>query len=172
MVGDVRYGLVVYDTKGHTRMRLATNEPKEFLEQLLGLIPWRREGTKMDKGVEKGLELLGKPSSPGAKKVIVVFTNGKIASSDQALAKIRRLIENQGVKVIAVGLGSRVDLRQLNHLLPDYENIVLVDVTGDEHDVIRKVKDAAHKIGEASKRGKIHTCNIRTHICNLLCRSK
>ena len=149
-VGSTRYGFVTYGDKAQTRQTL--DIPKEVLMQLLDLIPWQREGTRMDRGVEKATEVFNQPSRPNAEKIVVVFTNDKTTSSNQLLDDVRKKAEAAGVKVVVIGLGSRVDPAQIRRLVKDNDDIILVDVT-DEDEVNRKVKETANKVTESSKKG-------------------
>jgi nucleotide-binding universal stress UspA family protein len=150
-VESTRHGFVTYGDKAQTR--LTSDLPKEILTQLLDLVPWQKEGTRIDRGVVRGIELFNQPSRPNAKKVLVVFTNDKTRASDQLLDDARKIAENAGVKVVVIGLGSRVDPAQIRRLVVDNDDVILVDATGDEDMVNRKVKETADKITEISKKG-------------------
>lgn len=153
--GDARYGLVVYDSKGASRLSLNAKMSKNAVGHLLDFITWRREGTDVDKGVQKGVELFEEASPRGTTRIMVVFTNGRTDSSNEALENMRKLTAGLGIKVIVVGLGSRVDPGQLNKLVTSGDDVILLDVMGDEDDVSRKVKEAAGAIGETSKKGNV-----------------
>ena len=148
-VGDVRYGVVVYDHEGRPRLPLYLNVGKTALAKYLDdYVKWQREGTRMDKGVEKGIELLTQPGFVGAKKVLVVFTNGKISATDEEIKDVRKLAEDNGVQILVVGLGDQAR-RDQYWLLTD--DIIMIDVTGDD---ASKVKDTAKEVAGISKKGK------------------
>ena len=149
-LGSTRYGFATYGDKAQTRQTL--DIPKEILTQLLDLIPWQREGTRIDRGVVKGIELFNQPSRPNAEKILVVFTNDKASSSNQLLDDARNMAESAGVKVVVLGLGSRVDPAQIRRLVQNDDDVILVDVD-DEDTVDRRVKETADKVTEVSKKG-------------------
>ena len=148
---NTRYGFVTYGDEAQTRQSL--DVPKEILPRLLDIIPWLNEGTRVDKGVEKGIEVFNEPSRPNAEKILIVFTNDKTTSSNQALDEARTKAEEAGVKIIVIGLGSRVDPAQMRRLVPDNDDVILVDIVGDEDEVNRRVKETADQVTETSKRG-------------------
>lgn len=156
---NTRYGFVTYDDEAQTRHAL--NVPKEILPLLLDIIPWLKEGTRVDKGVEKGIEVFNEPSRPNAKKILIVFTNDRTTSSNQALDGARSKAEEAGVKIIVIGLGSRVDPAQIRRLVPDNDDVILVDVIGDEGEVNRRVKETADQVTETSKKGWLKLIYIR-----------
>lgn len=156
---NTRYGFVTYDDEAQTRHAL--NVPKEILPLLLDIIPWLKEGTRVDKGVEKGIEVFNEPSRPNAKKILIVFTNDRTTSSNQALDEARSKAEEAGVKIIVIGLGSRVDPAQIRRLVPDNDDVILVDVVGDEDEVNRRVKETADQVTETSKKGWLKLIYIR-----------
>ena len=86
---------------------------------------------------------------------MVVFTNGRTDSSREALEDAKKSSAGLGIKVIVVGLGSRVHPGQLNKLVTNRDDIILIHVMGGEDDVTRKVKEAAAAIGETSKKGNV-----------------
>jgi hypothetical protein len=151
--GSTRYGFVTYDDKAQTRLTL--NIPKEILTQLLDLIPWQREGTRVDRGVDGGIEVFNQPSRPNAEKILLVFTNDKTSSSNQILDEVRKRADAAGVKIVVIGLGSRVDPAQIRRLVPNNDDVILVDVAGDEDEVDRKVKETVDKVTETSKKGSL-----------------
>ena len=148
---STRYGFVTYDDSAQTRQTL--DVPKQILKQLLDIIPWLGEGTRLDKGIEMGIKLFNQPSRPDAEKVLVAFTNDKTSSTNEALGELRRKADEAGIKVIVIAMGSRVDPAQIRRLVPNNENVILVDVIGDDDEIRRKVKETADTITEASKEG-------------------
>ena len=167
--GDVRYGLVVYDSEGTSRLSLKAKMSKNNVRHLLDFIPWRREGTNVDKGVQAGVELFKEVSPPGTTRLMVVFINGRTDSSRGALDDAKKSTAGLGIKVIVVGLGSRVDPGQLNKLITNGDDVILINVMGDEGDVTRKVKEAAVAIGETSKKGNVWWCGLGNFNIHFFC---
>ena len=149
---NTRYGFVTYDDEATTRQAL--DVPKEILPLLLDIIPWQKEGTRVDKGVEKGIEVFKEPSRPNAQRIMIVFTNDVTSSSNQELDEARSKAEEAGVKIIVLGLGSRVVPAQMRRLVPDNDDVVLVDVVGDDEDEVNhRVKEIADQVTETAKKG-------------------
>lgn len=152
-IGDTRYGFATYSDRGETRH--TPGIPKQILQMLLELVPWQKEGTRVDLGVEKGIEIFNQPARPNAERIMVVFSNDKAISSDKDLEDVREKANDAGVKVVVVGIGSRVDPEQIRRLVPDDEDVILVDVEGDQDNVNRKGKETADVVTEVSKRGML-----------------
>lgn len=142
------YGFVTYSDRGITR--LTPDIPKEILMKLLDLIPWQNEGTRVDKGVEKGIEVIREGNRPGAKKLLIVFMNDKTTASSDNLMNVRRMAEESGVDVIVIGLGSRVSPEQMVQLVTDVDDIILANINGEVDSAVKKIAD---KVAETSRKG-------------------
>ena len=151
-VSSTRYGFVTYDDKARRRLNLDTS--KDILTQLLDLVPWQREGTRMDKGIDEGIEIFKQTGRPNAEKILVVFTNDKTSATNQALDDVRKRAEKEDVKIVVIGLGSRIDIPQIRRMAPDKNDVIFVDVVGDEDEVNRKVKEVADQVTETSRKGE------------------
>ena len=150
---DARYGLVIYSNEGQVNFRIDNAVPKSILNELLNVIPWQRDGSRVDKGIKKALELFG--SRPEAKQRIVAFINSPSDASYNETKEVRREAESKGVKLIVVGMGRGYDTGEFLNMAPNYEERVFFDGTGSS-DVTRELEQATVDTIEAIMQGN---CN-------------
>ena len=134
-----KYGLVVYADNGRINFRLGS-VPILILNELLKILPWQKDGSRVDKGIKKALRLF--EDRPETKKRIVAFINRPSDASYSELTDTREEAVSKGVKLIVVGMGTGYDTGEFVTMAPRKGDQVFFDSSGSS-DVVSKLKQAA-----------------------------
>ena len=135
-----KYGLVLYADKGRINFRLAGGVPITILNELLNILPWQKDGSRVDKGIKKALQLF--EDHPDSSKRIVAFINRPSDASYSELKDTREEVESKGVKLIVVGMGTGYDTGEFVTMAPRKGDQVIFDSSGSS-DVVGKLEQAA-----------------------------
>lgn len=153
-LNDVRYGLVVYTEAGQTYLRKDSPLPTPVLvNEILNKTSWERDGSRVDKGIRKAIEQFG--SDTDSKQRIVAFMNAASEASYSEMREARLEAERNGIKLIVVGMGSRLDTAEFINLAPKYGDRV-VFVGGELEDDAKELSQAATDVVTAIKQGKCY----------------
>lgn len=86
---------------------------------------------------KKAFEASG--ARPDAKKVLVFLVDNKSGSTEQDVLKSAMALEEDGVKVIPVGIGSKVNRRELEKTTPLKKNILEVPIKENPEKLGKKI---------------------------------
>ncbi len=78
---------------------------------------------------------------PDAKKILVFLVDNKSGSTEEDVLKSAMSLEEAGVKVIPVGIGSEVDRGELEKTTPLKDNIIEVPTTESPEKLGKKIID-------------------------------
>ena len=149
------YGLVVYADYGRINFRLAGGVPSSILNELLNILPWQKDGSRVDKGIQKALELF--EDKPDTRKRIVAFINRPSDASYSELKETREEAHSKGVKLAVVGMGTGYDTGEFLKMAPKYDDRVFFDSEGSS-DVVRDLERAATDTVVAIMQGTFLMC--------------
>ena len=76
---------------------------------------------------------------PDAKKVLVFLVDNKSGSTEQDVLKSAMALEEDGVKVIPVGIGSKVNRQELEKTTPLKKNIIEVPIKENPEKLSKKI---------------------------------
>ena len=153
-LNDVRYGLVMYTEAGQTYLRKDSPLPTPVLvNEILNKTSWERDGSRVDKGIRKAIEQFG--SDTESKRRIVAFINAASDASYSEMKETRLEAERNGIKLIVVGMGSRLDTGEFINLAPKYGDRV-VFVGAELEDDTKELSQAATDVVTAIKQGKCY----------------
>lgn len=136
----INYGLVAYTDEAQVKFRINSDVPIAILQSSLSLLNWQKDGSRVDKGIRKAMELF--ESRPERKKRIVVFINSPSDASYNQLKDAAQKAEKRGIKLIVVAMGQKYDTGELLIMAPKYQDRVLFDGTGSTN-VTSKIEKAA-----------------------------
>lgn len=141
----VRYGMVVYGDQAKTNIGFQQVFPKdEDLKRYLATIAPASGGSSLEKGLEEGKELFrSRGTRPNARKVLVVFTDRKSTGDEQKAKDVARELKDQGIKVIAVALGSESDQTELKDITTDGRHVIPAKKTDDSGELANEVMTLA-----------------------------
>ena len=113
-----KYGIVQFGEDAETKVPLGSDDDEEKLIESVKILSWKEEGKSLDKGLEKAAMEFEENGRPTARKVLIVFVDGKDNSDKEDLAEKTRPLKNKNVKIIPVVLGDVVDDDKVNELIP------------------------------------------------------
>ena len=113
-----KYGIVQFGEDAETKVPLGSDDDEEKLIESVKILSWKEEGKSLDKGLEKAAMEFEENGRPTARKVLIVFVDGKDNSDKEDLAEKTRSLKNKNVKIIPVVLGDVVDDDKVNELIP------------------------------------------------------
>jgi hypothetical protein len=147
---NASYGLVMYKDKGHVNFRIDSGVPSSILNELLNILPWQKNGSRVDKGIKKALHLFESRSE--AKKRIVAFINSPSDASYSELKATRDQAVSRNVKLIVVGMDRGYDTGEFLNMAPNYEDRVIFYGDGSS-DVKSELEQAAEDTIQAIMQG-------------------
>ena len=148
---NAKYGLVLYADKGRINFRLAGGIPIMMLNELLKILPWQNDGSRVDKGIKKALHLF--EDQPETRKRIVAFINRPSDASYDELTATREEVASKGVKLIVVTMGTGYDTDEFITMAPNEGDRVAFDSSGS-NDVVSELKKVANETIDAIMQGK------------------
>lgn len=117
---------------------------KHFLECLLlalnhCLVYFHCIGKALDKALEQSYELFKKHGRHSARKVLIVFTNGKSAARANELKKHAQNLAEMNTKLIMVAIGDEVSVEELLEVTSNEESIVRAQPEDDHQKLVASI---------------------------------
>jgi len=78
---------------------------------------------------------------PQAKRVVVVFTDGKSTSPIENLRAVGKMSKEDGVQVIAVGIGPDADNNEMEAIASSGNDVVNASIGDKTEDTMKKIMD-------------------------------
>ena len=146
-ISRLKYGVVVYGDDAKTVIDFKRVFPKEEdLKQYLSSVTPATGGSRLDKGLAQGEQLfVSGGARPNARKVLVVFTDKKSTGSEQMAQAEAKKLRDQGIKVIAIALGSESDVAELKDVATDDRHVIRAKKTEDSDKLAVEVMELAFK---------------------------
>ena len=146
-ISRVRYGVVVYGDDAKTSIGFQQVFPKdEDLKRYLATVVPASGGSSLETGLKEGKEMFrSRGVRPNARKVLVVFTDKKSTGDEQMAKDAAQELKDQGIKVIAVALGSESDLTELKDVATDGRHVIPAKKTDDSEELANEVMELAFK---------------------------
>jgi collagen type VI alpha len=111
-------GVVVFASAAHRNIRLPQFQTNADLSNAIVNLNYPDGGTATDLGLEQAREEFRINGRPGAKRVLIVATDGRsnnpVATSEQA-----RLARSEDIEIFSVGIGSGANVDELNDVASD-----------------------------------------------------
>ena len=146
-ISRLKYGVVVYGDDAKTVIDFQRVFPKEEdLKQYLSSVTPATGGSRLDKGLAQGEQLfVSGGARPNARKVLVVFTDKKSTGNEQMAQAEAKKLRDQGIKVIAIALGSESDVAELKDVATDDRHVIRAKKTEDSDKLAVEVMELAFK---------------------------
>ena len=127
-IDKIHYSFIVFANTATIKVDFGKTFPsKDALKQALDGIPKENGATGLDKALEQAKALFeSNDVRPNAKKVLVTLMDEASNIADAALVKKVRPLEDKGVLVISVGIGSEVKAAELRVISPNPQDVILV----------------------------------------------
>lgn len=139
-VHDTCYGVIDYSSEARIQATFGQFSRKEELKAHVLSIERKGEGVGLDKALAKSYELLIDQGRRGARKVLIVFTSGKANVGVYELRACAKVLQDCGVKIVAVAIGNQVDEHQLKEISSD-EQVVYSHMSGDGTSIVQLISD-------------------------------
>ena len=119
-VKDILYSTIVYGRGASTKSIFNMSDTvKEFIDTLT----WEDEGEKLDHALVEADKVFKEHGRQKSRKITVVFVTGKADATTTELKRAAKKLNDNGVKIIVVKLGTDPDDKQLKAITPE-KNIV------------------------------------------------
>lgn len=147
-------GLISFSTDAHIRVKFGDHLDLRSFQDAVDKIPFAAGGTRFDKAfgvAANGLFSANGGVRPNLPKVMIILTDGK-QSADYDAVPIERSVlplRHLGVRIIALAIGSQVDVSELRHMVNDPKDIHAVK---DFDELLDNVKEVGNKTCEIIKR--------------------
>ena len=115
---DVKYSLIQYETEG--RKLVGLNDFKDFskLQKFVDILTWKDNGVALDDALKKANRLFDEEGRPFSRRVLVVFTDGRVDNTQTELVEAVKPLKEKNVKIIPVVLKEPADETNIRILLP------------------------------------------------------
>lgn len=143
----IRYAVEVFGNDTNTALEFHQSFTKgnDLKRYLTTVIPVSG-GSRLDIGLKEGGDLFeSEGTRPNAHKVLVVITDKKSTGDDQAAETAAKELLEQGIKVIAIGLGSESDITELKYIATDVRHVIPAKITDDSGELSMEVMTLAFK---------------------------
>ena len=127
-IDKIHHSFIVFGSVATTKIDFGKTFPtKEALKQALDKIPKEDGGPALDKALEEAKVLFESGNvRPNAKKVLVIVMDKASNIPEATLVKKIRPLEDIGVLVISVGIGSEVKSAEFNIISPNPKDVIVV----------------------------------------------
>ena len=163
-----RYGVITYSNISTIQIRLQSSSDIFKIQDQIRNLKWPGIGSGVDTALRQANTVF-KDSTPASRKVLVIFMSGMASAPSSTLRETVRPLLKQGVRVVLVGYGDRLDDGQLRGISENGKNIIIP--SGDKHDDGYKISLAVFKggiSGLCTNRNKNITCTSFRWIIFLL----
>ena len=156
----LRYGVIVFGSTASIRISFNDNYPTdEDLKTFVDFLSGPNERPALDEALKKGKELFDDSSvRSNARKVLVVITDSKSTSKIADLQNIGKMLDEDGIRVIAVAIGDDVGHTDLEAMIPDETGLVNVTIEVDLEDLKNRIMNKVTTGKFCTKRGNIVHC--------------
>jgi hypothetical protein len=96
-------------------------------------------GKALDKALEQSCELFKKHGRHSARKVLIVFTNGKSSARANELKKHAQALNELNTKLIVVAIGDDVSVEELLEVTSSEESIVRTQPEDDHQELFASI---------------------------------
>lgn len=109
-------------------------------------LPYSGGQTRLDKSIAMAASNILPHARPGMDQIVIILTDGHQSYSPNAigLKEASEPLKKDGIRILAVGIGSDVDINKLNLLVESKEDMVIIDHPAD---LIPKVESIVQAIG-------------------------
>ena len=122
-----QFGVVTFATMATLDIRLGEfSDPTSFSRALMR-ISYKATRTNTAMALELAAQEINDRGREGIPHVIIVLTDGR-SDDPQATQTQASLAQNQGIRILGVGIGSEIDIRELNGISsdPDEDHVFLI----------------------------------------------
>lgn len=134
---NVRYALIEYAENATLQANFDEYKEKYDFKEFVDSVKRIGEGVGLDKALQKAAVVFNGSARAKAKRVLVVFTNAQSKARSHDLQKHSKDLQESGVKVVVVAIGSDVSEQQLNDLSVNGEPVLRTQPDDDVHSLVK-----------------------------------
>ena len=144
---SIRYGVLMFGNSANTYIPFSQTFPdKMALTTLLDSFAPLRGGPDLQKALKEAKTLFDQATArPDAKKVLAVIIDNKSINNGSDIEEAAKVLEDDDVQVVAVGVGPNVDEEELETMTSNKQNIIKTDKDGDPssvgEEIIQKIRE-------------------------------
>ena len=146
-LASIRYAVLMFGNSARTYIPFSQTFPDKItLTTLLDSLPPLRGGPDLRKALEEAKTLFDQATArPDAKKVLAVIIDNKYINDASDIAKAAKVLEDDDIQVVPVGVGSNVDNEDLETITSNKQNIIKTDKDGEPsglgEKIIQKIRE-------------------------------
>ncbi len=129
-----RCGLVTFSDVAWEQFSLLAFPTADDMQLAVARTPQLTGGTRTDLGLEHVRRMLQRDARQGAPRIVVVMTDGRSEFPSQTKHQAA-VTKAEGIVILAVGIGNRVDRKELRHLASRQEYVFEVDTFQALHSI-------------------------------------
>ena len=137
----IHYSVIVFGSSPTTHFDFSRTFPnKDDLIRVVSRLPKKSGDPDLAKALEsvkKVYEL--KQVRPNAKKVVVVILDSKTVNTPEELNEKAVVLVDNGVLAICVGVGSSIDLKELQLITEERRNVIEVGITKNPNELAKEI---------------------------------
>ena len=142
--GRVRYSLLTFGDPPSVHLRFADkSNSSSALKVLIEGVPRPSRGAALAKALNEA-KMLFSPVAGGrtdAKKILVVMIDKESDSSNKDAKKASKLLDNEGIRIIAVALGDEANVPEVESIVPIKEDAIKPNDTDKPRNIANKIID-------------------------------
>lgn len=138
---DIHYSFIIYGSEASTKYSFTTDPVDPgYLQNFVKFLPVSNPPTSPHVALEEATKAFQGPGVRGnATKVLVVMTDMKGDSTVEEIVSAADPLKQINVKVIVVGIGSKVDNNELVNVTGNNNNVITVPVDGDKDSLTKSL---------------------------------
>ena len=146
-IDKVHYGAIVFGATARKQFGFSDKflTPSDLKRRVDGL-PRQFGGPALDKALEAAQEMFqGAGARPGARQVLVVITDKNSGLDERVVKAAAKPLELKAVRVIPVGLGGDIGLKELESITPQKDNVIKEPKNIDHAELGEKIMEEVIK---------------------------
>lgn len=141
---DVKYSLIQYETEGRKLAGFNDFKDRSKFKRFVDILTWKGDGVGLSDALKKANSLFVKEARPLSRRVLIVFTDGRIDSTGNKLEEAVKPLKEKDVKIVPVVLKEPADETVINVLLPQNKDPVR-KIPETPEDVDDNIMEEIHK---------------------------
>lgn len=140
--GNMQYGVILFGSGASSYVDLASYSTSDELKALVTKLPILKGGPALDEALKRAGKMFTSPNArKDAHQILVVISDKKTSSNLNDVISEANKLQDLGVTVISVGLGSEADENELQEITPDVSDVIVISKVVDSDDLRRKVME-------------------------------
>ena len=140
--------VVLYSTGATTAIKFDDFTSADSFERAVKLLKHERGFTRIDLALQRAYyDLFGRRGSSRYEvpKIAFLITDGKQTEDSQALSlgKMARLIKDQRVRIVAIGVGKQVETQELMTIATNEKDVIQADTFDDLLEKVQPIAESA-----------------------------